>query len=121
MTTIVDPLGTPVPYYNKSGTAILNMAPTGTTYSTAAAIPYVCGHQIILSSPVYPDLSLTLPVSSEVGDVVEVISITNDDTRVFAGGGDSLMGTVNGEVIVQSTTPGQRFVKVAPTAWYPVG
>lgn len=120
MTTVIDPLGTPVVVYNKSGSVIIPLAASGTSALTGAPIPYVCGHQIVLVTTGVNQNAALLPQDAEVGDITEVVSL-NDDTRVFAGGSDYLNGSANGVVFIQNTRGGGRFIKTSANGWHSIG
>jgi hypothetical protein len=71
MTTVVDPLGTPVVYFNKSGHAIIEMA-GGDGIGSPAQIPDVSGHTIVVVTEGDPHGYISLPVNADVGDSVEI-------------------------------------------------
>ncbi len=70
MTTVVDPAGTPVVFFNASGTAIvLDSGNMG----SPVEIPALSGHVIVLATTQYnPSVGYSLSADFEVGDVVEI-------------------------------------------------
>jgi len=72
MTTVVDPSGSPVVIFNRSGTAIVTVTAGGTSQGTATAIPRVCGITVAVATYGAMTSNLRLPDDAEVGDCVEV-------------------------------------------------
>lgn len=71
MTTVLDPLGTPSPSYNRSGTTIIGLV--GGTHGSPTPIPLVSGITIVIVTPdVSNNNTVELPIGADVGDVVEV-------------------------------------------------
>lgn len=128
MATIIDPLGTPVVVYNKSGTALIEVSANGFSPATATPIPYVCGHQIVMVTTLPPDEnganhSVVLPVDAVIGDVVEVFQAVLGETPapiVWVPDGESINLTVNGSVLV-TVANGIRFIKTGASSWHSIG
>lgn len=114
MTTILDPLGTPEPFYNQSGAAIFSVA-AGTDESPTA-IPSVSGETLVLVTIVTSGVqSVALPSGKIVGDVVAIahgISTTGGNIAVYAPSGESLASGSDASV-----EHGAIFRKVSSTRW----
>jgi len=114
MTTIIDPLGTPSIVYNRSGSALITMNAAGTSAGTGAAIPYVCGHTIVVATWVsVSNFAVVLPTGSEIGDCVEVFGTTSDNINLFAPTGE----TIDGGPPSVDRNKGRRCIKVSSTSW----
>lgn len=87
MTTVVDPVGTPVPVYTRSGTTVLSIAGSGTSQGAATSIPAVSGWTVAVLTGVSPDRAFKLPSSPQVGDVVEVHAQDQDGSLLFPSSG----------------------------------
>jgi len=106
MTTVVDPLGTPAPVYNRSGTVILTVVPgaitSGDTQADAigndgTVIPAVAQTtvaMVLTSHPSSWNVVVTLSADAEIGDVVEVYPTPGSVTgvQVFPPVGQSISG-----------------------------
>lgn len=117
MTTVVDPLGAPSIYYNKSGRTIVRVVASGDSLSTAAPIPHESGDVIALVS--VPDGFNTWTVlssSAEPGDSVAVFVTNNSTINVAVPSGETV-GNGGTETNVQSSG-GRIFYKVSATEWY---
>lgn len=97
MVTVVDPGGAPVPIFNKSGTAVVDVIPGSS--GSPGAIPYFAGTTIarIGFGSGTSNSCAALPANVEVGDLIEVYSIP------LSGSGSAQGGTF-------FTTPGDTFV-----------
>ncbi len=78
MVTVIDPLGTPTPVYNRAGVTIITMS-AGTAADPcisegAPEIPHPTGHTIALvgTDTAHTQQPIVLPSDAEIGDVVEV-------------------------------------------------
>lgn len=82
MVTVVDPAGTPIPVYNRSGVTIVEITLTG--LPTRDQIPAASGTTIVLVSPPSPDATgaVELPTNADIGDVVEVYR-TGGTNQIF--------------------------------------
>lgn len=98
MATVQDPTGSPVVHYNKSGTAVIEVA----TGNPGPTLPHVCGYLVVLAEPTSGSESsnrVTLPVDADVGDVVEVHCTASSPwpaVSVRAPAGESILGTGGG-------------------------
>lgn len=130
MTTVIDPVGTPFPVYNRSGTTIVEIAAAGdgtvgeTPRAAATPIPALSGVTIALCTVTDTDpgeFGVSLPAGAEVGDVVEVYSLNGGMIgflQVYCATGDSI-NTANAVVphAVTLATGAFRFRKVTSTDW----
>ena len=123
MTTIIDPLGTPVVIFNRGGTAIVSFTAVRQAGSPPPAdpIPNVAGH--IIAYIEADDNSIgqpwvSLPSGSDVGDICEVYanSLGTGDLSVFAPSGETLDG---GSTV--SVSVGGYFRKITATLWKRTG
>jgi hypothetical protein len=114
MTTILDPLGTPAPFYNESGAAIVSI--TAGTDQSPTVIPSVSGETLALVSFVTSGVqSVVLPSGRIVGDIVAIahgLSTTGGNIGVYAPSGESLVS--GGDASVEH---GAIFRKVTATRW----
>lgn len=116
MTTIVDPLGTPSIYYNKSGRTIVRMSATGDSLATAAPIPHESGDVVVVVD--YSDGSnywLVLPTSAEPGDTFAVFGLSGG-IYVALPAGETLPNSGT-EAPVQ-LSGGRIFYKASATEWF---
>lgn len=117
MTTVSDPLGTPVPSYNRSGTTIIGLV--GGTHGAPTPIPLVSGTTVVI---VAPDMSnnntVELPTGADVGDVVEVYPETQGSGGkafyVVPPSGETIGG---GAVSGESGLYGIVLRKISSTDW----
>lgn len=74
MTTVIDPAGTPLPVFNRSGAAIVDVSPAHG--GAPATIPHYSSLTIVrvmpTGSPGSGAIQLDLPAGADVGDVVEI-------------------------------------------------
>lgn len=115
MTTVVDPLGTPVIIYNRSGVAIVEIEAAN---SPVEVVPRVCGHMVVLVTTTQSSSHVQLPSDAEIGDVVEVHLVNETHVKVF-------MDTPSGESIIFTGEvhhgTGCLFRKLSSTLWGRVG
>jgi len=146
MTTVVDPLGTPVPIYNRSGAAIISMVGGATSGSTvgsgvgddASPIARVSQATIVLVITSVVDshhlVLVRLPDDADIGDVAEVYKDPTSGPSnpiVFPNVGEAI-GTLpastgsNSEAGIQlpsgaALVGGIFFRKVSSILWMPIG
>jgi len=122
MTTIVDPLGTPVPVYNRSGVAIVSVSATGMSGSDGASIPTVSGHTIVLLScnigPISNNIYAVLPSGTEIGDLLEVYSvdISQGIPLIVPASGETINSGHTDQISMNSGR-GALFRKTSSTNW----
>lgn len=123
MTTVVDPLGTPTPIYNRSGVAIIpSLTAQGTTSSDAAIIPTVSGHTVVIVSAAgHSGYGVMLPSGADIGDVVELYCANLNGSAAsailaYAPSGETL-NSGNSDTV--NFIPGQGVMlrKVSSTDW----
>jgi hypothetical protein len=118
MTTVVDPSGTPVPVFNRSGVTIVSVSATGTTQGAAAAISAASGQTIALVTISENNTAVKLPSTADIGDLVEVYAF-GGTVKVFPSSGETLNGNSNAQDV--QDVYGRLFRKVSATAWKPLG
>lgn len=112
MTTVVDPGGTPVLVYNRSGTTIVEVVGG----STPTPIPHVSCWTVALVTNTVGNDKVELPSNAEIGDVVEVYPIAGGpDGEVALPSGDSFF-TYGGSSSLPPEA-GVIFRKVTSTKW----
>jgi hypothetical protein len=104
MTTVVDPSGTSVPVYNRSGATITEMtAGTTSPFSPAPIVRYT-GLTIALVTAISSgdQTYITLPDDADVGDLVEVhcMSATGVNVLVPTGGPLDIVGVATNHSVV---------------------
>lgn len=119
MTTVVDPLGTPAPVYNRSGVTLVTVAGNGTTYGSATAIPHESGHTIALLTTTDTDYAFKLPAVADIGDRVEVFRrtypfVTDERPLIFPESGDTIEDGERTDVNVGAV---MVFLKVTANDW----
>lgn len=112
MTTVVDPLGTPAPTYNRSGITIV--AVNGGPTMTPTPIPHVSGHTVALVTFSAGNDKVELPSSAEIGDFVEVCPSAALGGDAFLPGGDSFFNIGGNSSSVNAPV---FFRKVGATLW----
>ena len=135
MTTVVDPSGTPVPVYNRSGTTIVTVNGGPTVSSTAGSaigddgtpIPSVSQTTIVLavSAPYdgHHNIVFRLPADAEIGDVVEVYRFSGENPVVFPNAGEaigSLAASTGTNTGVGVSAASASFRKISSTQWMPL-
>lgn len=141
MTTVVNPLTTPVPIFNRSGAALLTLSPGivtgGSTQADAVGndgteIPAIAGIVVVLAQASHPSTwqtVLRLSGDFEVGDVVEVYTLPGSvgTLMVFPPSGSSIgnlaasVGTNTGVGVGINASSGAVFRKISSTSWMYVG
>jgi len=141
MTTVIDPAGTPVPVYSRSGTTIVpltaGLSPAETTsiaqvvgddgveipsYSQTTVAVVTCSG----SSGAYR-VAAVLPVAAEIGDVVEVYPTGSRDARVYPPVGEAIgsrpasTGAEFESGVGVALLSGTSFRKVSASQWMPIG
>lgn len=122
MTTVVDPSGTPAPFYNRSGTTIelITAGPTNTPFAPTPIVQYA-GTTVVLVTSSSTNDGVELPAGADVGDLVEIHCVAGGyGLTVYRPSGDTLHGATN----IQKNIPdsGSRvFRKVSTTDWRMVG
>lgn len=113
MATIVNPSGTPTIIYNRSGTTIVTVTPTGNnSQAGAAAIPRSSGRTVALCAPSAGQNSVIMPSDAEVGDIVEVYTTSNaTNLNVFPQSGGSLgLAGANASIPLQDSGRFLRYI-----------
>ena len=125
MTTVVDPNGTPVPIYNKSGTTIQNIAANGVTQGSGTSISTRSETTVVLvtsSTGGGGNTAVVLPDDGDVGDVVEIYA-TGAFVDVFPASGHSIGdNAADMQVQVKRTdganlSGGRSFRRMTATTW----
>ncbi len=137
MVSIIDPLGTPTPVYNRSGVTVVTVAagppvdPSVGNSTDAPEIPHLSGHTIaiVTTNPGHlvdnrTQQPILLPSNAEVGDVVEVYQDGGPDGRfslaLYAPVGSSLgpgFSVNNGTSAFNITVTNIICRKVNATTW----
>ena len=118
MVTVVDPLGTPVPVYNRSGTAIVELP--GGLVGAPTLIPTVSKETIV--NVTYIDLVndgryFILPDDVDVGDVIEVYTSVGAAPQIFPPSGETFLDGGAGAISVSGAHNSIRFRRVTSTGW----
>jgi hypothetical protein len=72
MATIIDPAGTPVPVYNKSGKTVYPVTAAGTTSGAATQLTHYSELDIVLVTvPDNMDTGIKMPSGTDIGDRIE--------------------------------------------------
>jgi hypothetical protein len=120
MTTVVDPLGTPTPIFNRSGTAIVHIDGLGTSSTSGNVIPAVCGHVIALVNCTENNYAVRLPDDAEIGSVVEAYvdrASTFSGGTVFSQAGETIGSQSAPSSLGLSQSGGILLRKVSDTGW----
>jgi hypothetical protein len=120
MTTTLDPGGTPEVFYNRGGVAVVEVATA--VGNPSAPIPRYSGRTVALVTATGGNSAeVTLPASSDVGDVVEVFVVKPDSFTVtvfvVAPSGESV-NNVSGGLVEVSTSQGMLFRKCSTDTWF---
>jgi hypothetical protein len=122
MTTVVDPSGTPVPVYNRSGVTIVAITANNAgdpSQDNATAIPRHSGLTVALvTCPDNNNRAVKLPSDAEIGDVVEVYQMSSSYPAVYAESGGATIGILNATDFINVS--GGIFRKVASGRWQAV-
>lgn len=114
MTTVIDPLSTPIPVYNRSGVAIVSV--TSDNASTPAPIPTVSGTTVVLVTRGVNGGALALPTGRDIGDVVELYSADgSNNIDIYPSSGETFLDGASSRNI--NPVIGGYLRKVGPTAW----
>ena len=133
MTTVVDPLGTPVPSYNKSGVTIQSVTADGAgTNSASGSAPTLSSvsewNVVLITVPDSSNVDVILPSSSDIGDIFELHNISGADAvNVWPSGGMTIgqipLANAGGHFpLAPEASPGQSsygrfFRKVSSSYW----
>lgn len=137
MTTVIDPLGTPIAIFNRSGIAIIpldgGLVPGGTTAAgvgnDGTVIPQLAQTTIaIVLTSITGDgwkTIITLSEDAQIGDVVEVYLAPGSTTSgaIFPPVGQAIdnmsvsTGTNTGVSSAVDDSTGRRFRKISATLW----
>ena len=119
MTTVVDPLGTPVPIFNRSGTAIVRLTGAGTSSTSGPVIPAICGRVVALIDCTAGNYASQLSPNAEIGDIAEVYvdRVSTMGGEVFAPSGETINSQSTPSSIGISAGGGVVFRKVSATEW----
>lgn len=112
MVTVVDPVGTPVPVYNRSGTTVVFL--NGGPAMSPTPIPHVAGYTVAIATMSSGNDKVELPSGTEVGDIVEVYLGSANGGDVFAASGDGFTNIGGGNVSLNAAV---FFRKVTSTLW----
>lgn len=99
MTTIVDPLGSPAIFYNRSGTTIITVTAAGTTGSGATQFSALTETTIVVLTSSAGNTGAKLPPDSDtnVGDLVE-IHATGPNAQIYDNS-NAFVAAVNGSAL----------------------
>jgi hypothetical protein len=120
MTTVVDPFGTPVPIYNRSGATIIELtAGTASPFDPTPIIRHT-GTTIALVTTISSgdQTYVTLPDDADIGDLVEVHCMGAVAVNVLVPTGgplDSVEAAPNHSVVFRKTS------STDPRTWRRVG
>lgn len=118
MVTVVDPLGTPVPVYNRSGTAIIEL-PAGLSVSPTP-IPAIAEITVVIVNyidAVNDGRYLILPDDADVGDVIEVYENANSSPSIYPPSGETFINGASGPLSIGGNLNGVMFRRVTSTHW----
>ncbi len=121
MTAIIDPNGTPVPVYSKSGTTIQNITANGTTQGSGTVISAPSEWTVILATTSVGNDAIVLPDSTDIGNVVEVYANGSYDVNVFPASGHSIGDNGTNAAVYSAKSTGYRggrlFRRMTATTW----
>ncbi len=122
MTAVIDPGGTPVVIFNRSGTALVEVMATGNSQGAAAEIPHFAGTTIVRVTPdgdPSTNRAVKLPALAEIGDIVEVYpaSALTPGPKVCAPSSVYMNETLNGDVTFSLGSGFVSFRKVEADRW----
>ncbi len=112
MATVLDPLGSPSIFYNRSGLTIQSVSAAGTTGSGATQLTLPTGHTTLLVTPSSSNTGVKLPVDgdTDVGDVIEVVDNSQSFQVIVYDSGNNVVDTIgNGHGVILR--------KVAASTW----
>jgi hypothetical protein len=124
MTTVVDPSGTPVPVYNRSGTTIVEViAGSISPVNLQTPIPHHSGTTIVLvtSNATNNETGVELPDGADAGDLVEIHSVSGGaGVTVYRSPDGTMHGATNAQKGIGDGTA-RVFRKVSATDWRMIG
>lgn len=112
MTTVVDPGGTPIPVYNKSGTTIVTVV--GSTSGSPTVIPTFSGWTVAVTTSGSGD-AYRLPATADIGDVVELHAADTNAQDLYAPSGETIRGQAS--IGLSSLGNSGIFRKFSSTQW----
>ena len=112
MVTVVDPLGTPVPVYNRSGVAIVQVS--GGTTMSPGIIPQVSGITVAIVTTSPGNDKVQLPSGAEIGDVVELVLSGGSGSDTLAPAGEDFFPAGSNSIATNAAT---IMRKVTSTSW----
>ena len=119
MTTVIDPNGTAIPVFNRSGTSIISLV--GNQASTPTPINTVSEATIVLLSrgQNVGDENFILTGSVDVGDVIEAYGADGHIFQIYLPSGETLVNTFVGPIPTGSGSNYQsvRLRRVDSTHW----
>lgn len=121
MTTVVDPNGTPVPIYNRSGKVVLPPMYCGPE-NEPTAMPSVAEVTIVTVIPKVPsdgDRHIRLPALSDGVDIGDVIEVYGVDIApfIFPPDGEAYLGDGTGAITLNTARNSIRFRRVDSSHW----
>lgn len=98
MTTVIDPAGTPVAVFNKSGTAVIDMTISTGDGQPDVAIPYFAGDTIVRVNATFISGNaavggVVLPEDAQIGDHVQIASVGSASFNYIAPTGETIDGS----------------------------
>ena len=123
MTTVVDPLGTPTPIYNRSGTTIVAVNANGSDGTTATVVPVESGVTLVLCTLSSGNSDVMVPPDMEIGTVIEAYNVSDTSSsqslHFYCASGELINGYLAYKGI--SGQSGCRFTKTDASTWRSVG
>lgn len=113
MVTVVDPGGTPIPVYNRSGETIVQVS--GGSPANPTPIPSFSGVTVAVTTHSASGDHYRLPSGAEVGDVAEICSADGVNQDVVAPAGETIRG--QGSIALAPMGGSGRFRKFSSTQW----
>ncbi len=115
MATVLDPLGSPSIFYNRSGLTIQSVAAAGTTGSGATQLILPTGHTTLMVTPSASNTGVKLPADAdtEVGDLIELNNVSQSfDVTLYDAGNNVVQPVGNGHSKI--------IRKIAANTWWPL-
>lgn len=120
MTTVADPLGTPVPAYNRSGTVIISVSggpnsdPPGPTL-----IPALTERTIALLSedPMSSAAHFILTDTAEVGDAIEAYGVSGFTPIIRPPSGETFFDGGSSPLSISGAHKSVVFRRISTTQW----
>jgi hypothetical protein len=96
MTTIVDPLGTPAIFYNRSGTTFIPITPNGTTPGGVSVITALTKMTVVLMNATSGHDLVKLPDDGDaiIGDKIEVQNVGTANGFVLKADGSAVLTSI---------------------------